>query len=379
MSARAALLLSYVGFVSLGLPDTTLGAAWPAIRADLGLPLDAAGAAILLTTAGVVLSSAASGRLRARIGTAAVLIGSTSLAALALGITAVAPRWAYFLVGAFVAGLGGGAIDASLNHLVARRHSARHMNWLHASWGVGATLSPVLVSALLAGGSSWRMPYAVLAAVELALALAFVASRPVWLEGEGEGELPTARTSRPAPRGASRASVLMFFFYGGVEAGTGLWATSLLTVTRGASVATAGALVAIYWGALTVGRFVLGAVADLLGPMRLLRISLRVGVVALALFAIPGTPLPFAAAALALLGLALGPVYPLAMHDTPARFGAEGARLVGYQVAACSVGLAVIPWLVGMVGARTDVLAIPAVLLGLAVVAAALEVSRRRD
>jgi fucose permease len=148
-------------------------------------------------------------------------------------------------------------------------------------------------------------------------------------------------------------------------------------MTRGASAATAGALVAVYWGALTVGRFALGALSDRIGPMRLLRVTLRVAVVALGALAIPGTPLPFAGAALAVLGLALAPVYPLAMHDTPARFGDAGARLVGYQVAACSVGIALIPWLAGIAGARATVLAIPALLLGLGIVAAVLEALRR--
>ncbi|HXU64889.1 MAG TPA: MFS transporter [Polyangia bacterium] len=156
--AWVALALSYVGFVSLGLPDTVLGAAWPAIRADLGLPLQAAGSAALLTTAGVVLSSTASGWVRSRLGTPAVLVASTVLAAAALALSGAARVWSTFLAAAFVAGLGGGAIDAALNHLVARRHSARHMNWLHACWGVGASLTPLLVAWMLQRGQSWGVP-----------------------------------------------------------------------------------------------------------------------------------------------------------------------------------------------------------------------------
>lgn len=372
-----ALLLSYVGFVSLGLPDTVLGAAWPAIRADLGLPLGAAGDALLLTTGGVVLSSAASGGIRARLGTAAVLIGSTMLAASALALAAFAPPWVVFLAAAFVAGLGGGAIDATLNHLVARRHSARHMNWLHACWGVGASLTPMVVAWSLADGRSWRAPYRMLAAAEVTLVLAFVMTRRMWRD-ETPRDQVRATTGGGRPRGAMWASVLLFLFYGGVEAGTGLWATSLLTGTRGASAALAGALVAVYWGSLTVGRFVLGAAADALGPARLLRWAIRAAVIAAAAVAIPGTGLWFVATALALLGFALAPVYPLTMHDTASRFGTAGATLVGYQVAACSIGVATMPWLVGRIGGRTSVLVIPPLLLVLAVVTAALEIARRR-
>jgi len=373
-----ALLLSYIGFVSLGLPDTVLGAAWPAIRQDLGLPLDAAGGAGLLTTAGIILSSAASGRMRAAAGTAAVLTGSTVLAALALALASVAPRWEVMLGAAFVAGLGGGAIDATLNHLVARRHSARHMNWLHACWGVGASLTPVLVAALLAHGWSWRAPYRVLAGVELALSFTFVATRKLWRD-----DLPEeAKRPSGAPgdsRRAMQASVLMFLFYGGVEAGTGLWATSLLTLTRDASAAQAGGLLALYWGALTIGRFVLGAVADAVGPTRLLSLAIRMAVGAAMALALPGTPLWFTGAALAALGFALAPVYPLAMRDAALRYGASAGRVVGYQVAACSIGVATLPWLLGKVGAGAGALTIPPLLFLLAVVTAGLEVLRRRE
>jgi len=371
-----ALLLSYIGFVSLGLPDTVLGAAWPSIRADLGLPLDAAGAAVLVTTGGVVLSSTVSGRVRTCLGTAGVLIGSTVLAAVALALAATAPSWNVMLAAAFLAGLGGGAIDATLNHLVARRHSARHMNWLHACWGVGASVTPMLVAAMLARGWSWRAPYRVLAVVELALSFTFVATRQLWRDQAASEQGGAARAPAGSPR-AMRASVLMFLCYGGVEAGTGLWATSLLTMTRGASPAQAGALLALYWGALTLGRFVLGAVADVLGSMRLLKWTLRTAVAAAAAVAVPGTPVWFVGAALAVLGFALAPVYPLTMHDAATRYGGHAARIVGYQVAACSIGVATLPWLVGKIGAHAGVLLIPPLLLVLAVVTAWLEVMRR--
>lgn len=383
-----ALALSYVGFVSLGLPDTVLGAAWPAIRADLGLPLQAAGWSVMVTTAGVVLSSASSGWVRARTGTAAVLVGSTVLAAIALALGAIAPSFAILLIAAFVAGLGGGAIDASLNDLVARRHSARHMNWLHACWGVGASVTPLLVSRMLTRGHSWRFPYAILAGAELMLALTFLATRQSWGD-EVTPAVGAARVSDAGSKGirgasaasgangAMMASVTMFLLYGGIEAGMGLWATSLLTMTRGATPAAAGALVAVYWGALTGGRFVLGALSSWFGPTRILRAAVLGATAALAVLALPGTPPWLFGVALAGLGFALAPVYPLSMHDTPARFGDLGARLVGYQVAACSLGVAVIPALLGFVAAHTSPLVIPPALMVLAALIA-LEARRRR-
>jgi len=281
-------------------------------------------------------------------------------------------------VAALIAGLGGGAIDASLNHLVARRHSARHMNWLHACWGVGASLTPMLVAWLLKRGLSWRWPYAILAGVELVLSVAFLANRRGWSDDDQQPPSPTARVAHGRPRGAMAASVALFALYGGVEASAGLWATSLLTMTRGASPATAGAMVSVYWGALTIARFVLGASVHRLGPLRLLRFCTRGAVVALGLLALPGTPLWFWGGALAVLGFALGPIYPVTMHDTASRFEEAGARLVGYQVAACSVGVAVLPGVVGVIGAWISPLLIPPVMMVLAAGVVLLEVRRRR-
>jgi fucose permease len=373
------LWLSYVGFVSLGLPDTVLGAAWPAMRTELGLPLDAAGAAVLVTMAGVVISSTASGWLRLHVSAGVVLSGSTILAALALIGSGFAPHWYVLLIAAGVAGLGGGAIDATLNDHVARHHSARHMNWLHACWGVGAAIAPNVVAFFLARGQSWRTAYLALGAVEALLALSFIATRSLWRDDvvaapSGDEGQWTATPSR----GAAHASVAMFYCYGGLEAGTGLWAASLLVGTRNASLAGAGASVGLYWGALCAGRFVIGAWADRWGPARVLATTVWVALAAVVALALPGTPAWFVILALAALGFSLAPIYPLAMHDTPRRFtGAAGARLVGRQVAATAIGVASLPWLLGVIAARIALEWLPAMLIVLAVAVIALERTRR--
>jgi fucose permease len=372
------LLLSYVGFVSLGLPDTVLGAAWPAVRAEFGLRLDQAGAAMLLTTGGVVLSSTTSGRLRARWGTAVVLIASTIFAALALFVSSVAPSFSVMLVAAAIAGLGGGAIDASLNDHVARHYSARHMNWLHACWGVGASTAPAIVSSVLLAGASWRVAYLVLAVIEALLVISFWATRHSWTDGAATAEEHAAQASTAYSAWPARASVAFFFCYGGLEAGAGLWAASLLTETRGTSIPLAGAAVALYWGALCAGRFVIGARADAWQPERVLRISVWCALASTIAFAIPATPTAFVFCALAALGFSLASIYPLAMHDTPRRFGSvTGAHLVGYQVAATAVGVACLPWLVGAIASRVSLELLPALLGVLAVLVTGLERARR--
>lgn len=377
-AARRLLRLSYVGFISLGLPDTVLGAAWPAMRAELGLPLDTAGALLLVSTAGVVLSSSLSSWLRACWGTGSVLVISTVLAATALLSTALASLWVLLLVAALLAGLGGGAIDASLNDHVARNYGARHLSWLHACWGIGAASAPLVVASVLATGTSWRYAYGALAAVELLLSLSFLRTAPLWRE-----------LADVAPREAQHehlplqwpmvASVLLFYLYGGLEAGAGLWTSSLLIGTRGTSPAVAGAAVALFWSALTVGRIAIGVRADAIGPARALRYSTYLALLATCLLALPRTPVWFASLALAALGLALAPIYPLAMHDTPTRFGAVwGTRLVGYQVAAASLGIATLPWLIGALTARLSLAMLPVFFVALALTLIGLQRARRR-
>lgn len=360
--AWVGLVLSYVGFISLGLPDTVLGAAWPAMRVELGAALDRAGLALLVTTAGVVISSSSSVTLQRRLGTGGVLVGCTAVASLALLLTGLARSFTMVLTAAFFAGLGGGAIDATLNAYVARNHSARHMSWLHAFWGVGATLAPAVVSFTLRRGASWRVAYAVLAIAELALSLAFFFTRWIWTTPAQ----PAARMSQgpgaathPAI-GARAASVALFFFESGAEASTGLWAASLLIESRGFSRAGAGAAVASYWAALLVGRIGFGALATRIAPLRLVRVALAFALAGCVGLGAPGLPDAAAVACLALVGLALAPVYPLVMHDTPARFGAAtGDKLVSAQVAAAAVGVAVLPWALGFLGRSHGLVWIP--------------------
>jgi fucose permease len=369
------LVLSYAGFVSLGLPDSVLGAAWPAMRDELRLALDAAGWVVLVATAGTVLSSALSGHLQGHLSTGLVLSASTGLAAIALATYASAGGWPALLTGAACAGLGGGAVDAALNRFVAQHYSARHMNWLHGCWGVGATLGPASLAGALAAGWSWRSAYVALAGVEFALALAFIATRARWDAAAERGSNPSLPAQDSAPERsrpprltrAMRASVATFFVYCGIEASVGLWGASLLIETRQVSFAGAGAAVGFYWGMLALGRFALGALADRIGASRLLTLCCIAALIALVGLSLPTMRVEVSIAALGLLGLALAPIYPLVMHDTPRRHGSAAAQyLVGYQVAAGGLGIATLPWLVGLLGQRTSLLLVAPVLAALA-------------
>ena len=377
----ALLAVIYIAFVGLGLPDTILGAVWPAVRRDFDLPLDAAGQAILLATAGVALSSLATGRLLQRTGSGPVLVASSLLAATALTMNALAPGWWLMLAAAFVAGLGGGAVDTALNAFVARHYAARHMNWLHGSWGIGATAGPMVAALAMREGGSWRHAYGLLGAAEVVLGVLFLATLAWWRESgptpaETPADLPGG-SALPSGRGAA-ASVALFASYGSLEASIGLWSASYLHATRGVSSATASAAAAVYWGGLTAGRLLIGSFATGGAELRIVRAGLWTVFPALILFSIPQLPVPASFGALAILGAALGPIYPTLMHDTPRRFGDTlGPRLVGYQVAACSIGIAVIPWLVGLAVRSTTMTLLPLLLAALTTTTLLLERARR--
>jgi fucose permease len=373
-ASGALLLLSYLGFVSLGLPDSILGAAWPLIRVDLGRPLDAAGPLVLLATCGTVVSSALSGRLLARASTAAVLVASTSFAALALLGFALAPSWWFMLAAALLAGLGGGAIDAALNGFVARHYDVRHMNWLHGCWGIGATLGPVILTVTLSAQGSWRAAYGILAAVEALMVIAFVITASRW---PGPAPIPAEGDKGRGLTMAMLARVIFFYVYGGIEAGAGLWAASFLIESKGVSPTAASAAVGGYWAGLMVGRFVLGALTARIGHQRLVRFSVRGALVALVLLMLPGAAPSVAVVALLMLGFALAAIYPSVMHETPQRFGDVVARrLVGYQIAGGGLGIATIPWLLGWIARQSSLMVIPTALTGLGLLLVVLEANR---
>lgn len=339
-------LLALLAFVSLGLPDALLGVAWPTLRRDLGQPLDAMGLVLFAIVSGYLLSSSASGPLARKLGVGGLLVAS-SLAVVAgnLGI-AVAPHFAAVLAGAFVSGLGGGAIDASINAHAAHHFAPGRVVWLHACWGIGAATGSAVMACVVASRTGWRAGYGTVAVAVALLAVGFWATRGRWhAEATNEHHGVTLRES--LRRGAVRGNVLLFFGYTGLEAGVGGWAYTLLTEGRGYAAEPAGAAVAGYWTSLTVGRLVGGALAHALSPGRILAAGL--GVAPLATLVLAAGPWPLAA--LAVVGFAIGPVFPLLISATPGRVGPEHVgNAVGFQVAAASVGAAAVPALAGLLG-----------------------------
>lgn len=363
------LAVVYLAFISLGLPDSVLGVAWPSMRLGLGQPLQAAGLLTLILTACSAASGFASGVVLRRLGTGPVVVLSGFLTGFALLGYALAPSFAWLMVLAVPLGLGAGSVDAGLNHFVAEHYSSRHMNWLHGCWGIGATIGPFIMGSALAGTIGWQAGYRNIAAIQLALACLFLLTLRLWTQerpvpGRAAPSGPRTPDVRLSPPWAPWLAAALYLVYATVEVGTGLWAASILVDGRHMGAPAAGLWVSCFFGAIMVGRFALGLVARRVGNRRLVRIGLVTAGTGALLFSLDGMPAPLSLAGLLLLGLGCAPVYPSLMHETVRRFDADTARkVVGRQVAFAYLGGAVGPASLGLIGAQWGLAAImPAVL-----------------
>jgi fucose permease len=364
------ILLAYVGFVSLGLPDAIIGIAWPSVRNTFHLSQGIAGLVFVTSGLGYFVTSFLSGRLTYALGIGLLLAASTALVAAAMLGFAVSPVWTVFVACAVIHGLGSGAIDAELNGYAAHYLSARHMNWLHACYCFGAMLGPLLMTAVLTSGRLYSSGYLIVAGVMAALAIVFLATGRQWGRAPGTAKVVGGRVK--AGEAIRHTAVLphvsVFFLYTGLEMALSQWAYTVLTQLRGVAPGPAGIAVGMYWGSIGLGRVVFGLIADRIGIDRLLRYCLLMAAVGVVLFAVP---LPPAAAyvGLVLAGIGLAPVFPCLMTRTPQRLGtALSTHTVGFQVGAAMIGAAVVPGGLGLIASRAGLEAIPvgaAILAGL--------------
>jgi fucose permease len=367
----AVLLLAYAAFISLGLPDTVLGVAWPSLRSEFALPQAAMGAALAAGVVGYLVSGVFAGRASSALGVGGVLSLSTASVTVGLTVLALSPAWPFFVGGALVVGLGSGAVDAALNGYAANHFAPRHMNWLHACYSAGATLGPAAMTAALAG-ASFRTGYAALAAVLGAMSVAFFATRARWDRGPSSGGSHAAVSAGHALRQPRVwLQVAIFFAYTGLEASAGQWAFTVLREARGLSVEAAGAWTTVYWGSIAAARVVMGVVVGRIAPDALVRLGTLGALVGALAYAI--LPPAAATAGLVLLGASLAPVFPMLMSRTPERLGREvAAHAVGFQVAAATAGTVAFPTLCGLIADARGAGAIPAALAALAALIAAL-------
>ena len=338
----------YAAFISLGLPDSLLGASWPVVQTEFNAPLSFAGVISVIITLGTIVSSLLSDKLTHRYGAGLVTAVSTAMTAAALVGFAFSKNLAMLCLLAIPYGLGAGAIDAALNNYVAIHYSARHMSWLHCMWGIGATVSPYIMSASLVGGSGWRGGYFNVAVVQCAITLILFFSLPIWKKSAAEGG-----TQKPAAKNLFKikgvcAVLITFLGYCALESTAGLWASSYLADIRGFSPEVAARFAALFYMGITLGRFLSGFVADRLGDKALIRLGLAIITVGIVCLALPINKISLAG--LVIIGFGCAPIYPAIIHATPKNFGEENSqKIVGIQMASAYTGSAVMPPLFGLI------------------------------
>ncbi len=403
------LIIIYLAFISLGLPDTVLGIAWPYMRVTFKKPLEFAGYLTIFGTVCTALSSLMSSRVLARFGTGKVTFVSCLMTATGLLGYSFAPSfiWLFFFL-PFL-GFGAGAIDCGLNLYVANNYSSRHMNWLHCAWGIGATIGPMLMTAVIAGGQVWRLGYRAIGGIQLALAAVLFLSLGLWetvrrshVQAEESGKNPQDSVDIPrrneavilTPEESGRnearrkramaTQIGIFMMYASCEYMVGLWAFSLLTRGRQIPATSAGLWVSFFYAALTGGRFLTGFIVDRIGNRRMITIGLTTAVAGGAILALAPLVSGLGEAAsclgLAVMGLGFSPIYPCMTHETPNRFlPTTAAKIVGYQSGAANLGAAIFPAAIGYVGAHTTLEILPTTELLLIIAMAAFVASLNRQ
>lgn len=356
ITGRAWVLLGviYLGYISLGLPDGTLGVAWPEMYPELKLPIGLAGATTTMATLLSGLSGFANGWVIRHFRTGPTMLASAILTSSGLfALSRVGGAVGLFLV-MIPLGIGAGAVDAGLNGYVARHYHGRHMNWLHACWGIGATSGPLIIGAALAAGHGWRGGYVLLASMQASLALLFLLTLGLWSAVPERTEAAHAADGgKPPTLGADSAegwsSAAIFALYVAVEAITGVWAGSVMVVGRGIDATTTATCVAGFFGAITAGRIAAGLAVERLGNRRLVWMGGALALVGLTAFIWAGSA-GAAATALIITGLGLAPIYPCLMHEVPRRFAPEAVQtVIGRQSGAGALGAATFPALAGWV------------------------------
>ncbi len=365
------LTLASAGFVSLGLPEGLLGVGWPSIRATFGLSLDALGMLLASFATGYFVASAVNGRVLARAGVGTVLSASCGLTGLCLIGYSLAPSWPAMVALAAAAGAGGGTIDAALNVYAAVKHGPRVLNWMHAAFGLGAAVGPLIMTSILTRGGSWNLGYLFVGVAQLALCVSYGVLRGRFStsqaksSGQAEAHVDPASMRALLREAVAWVSMLLFAVYAGLEVATGQWSFSLFTEGRGIAASMAGVWVSAYWASLTIGRVLFGVVVSHVNVDNLLRTCMLVAVVGGAMVWFNVLPL----GALAMIGLVLAPIFPSLIATSPSRFKQQHtADAIGLQVAGAVLGGATLPGLVGVLAARLGLEVVGPCLVALGIV-----------
>ncbi len=369
------LIIIYLAFISLGLPDSLLGSAWPTMYQEFSVPISYAGGISMIIAVGTIISSLQSDRLTRKFGTGKVTAASVLMTAVALFGFSISHSYAALCLWSIPYGLGAGSVDASLNNYVALHYASRHMSWLHCMWGVGASLGPYIMGYALTSGQSWNMGYRYIAILQIMLTAILIFSLSLWKK---QGNNDTGQTDEEAATKplslrqiikipGAKEIMITFFCYCALEQTTGLWASSYLVLRRGLSAETAAGFASLFFIGITAGRAFSGFLTIKLNDTQMIRLGqgfILSGIVLLFL--------PFGNVSsllgLILIGLGCAPIYPSIIHSTPDHFGADKSQaMIGVQMASAYVGTCLMPPIFGFIANHISVFLFPVYLLAILV------------
>jgi len=361
----------YLSFISLGLPDALLGAAWPKMYPEFHVPVSYAGAISMIIAFGTIISSLQSDCLTRKYGTGKVTAVSVGITALALWGFSVSHSFILLCLWAVPYGLGAGSVDASLNNYVALHYASKHMSWLHCMWGVGATLGPYIMGTALTGGAAWNTGYRIISVLQIVLTAILVLSLPKWEKQNISSEKAASEKSLSLREiftiPGAKSIMVCFFCYCAVEQTTMLWASSYLNLAKGVDARTAASFAGMFCIGITIGRGINGFIAMKLKDRQMIRMGQSIilaGIIVMML------PLGKAVSLIgfSLIGLGCAPVYPCIIHSTPDHFGAERSQaIIGVQMASAYIGTCLMPPLFGLIAEHVSIKLLPLYLLSLLV------------
>lgn len=367
------LVIIYIAFISLGLPDAMLGSAWPSMYARLSVPVSYAGIVSMIIAGGTIVSSLLSDKMIRKLGTGIVTVISVALTAAALFGFSFSGSFLQLCFWAIPYGLGAGSVDAALNNFVALHYRSKHMSWLHCFWGIGATAGPYIMGLCLTKGLGWNSGYQTVGILQVILVICLIFSLPLWkqknLSSSQEETMQVSISLKSTLKLPGAKPILAAFFcYCALEATTGLWASSYLVLFKGLNAEIAAKWASLFYLGITVGRFLSGFISDRLGDRNMVRLGQLIILVGIVLLLIPGGT-HFTLPGLIAIGLGCAPVYPCLLHATPVNFGAANSQsIMGMQMACAYVGTTVMPPAFGFIAESVTIALYPVYLVVLVLV-----------
>lgn len=362
------LVIIYIAFISLGLPDSILGSAWPSMYRGLNVPVSYAGIISMIIAVGTIVSSLFSNKLIRKLGTGLVTIISVSLTAVALlGFSFSHSFWQLCLWG-IPYGLGAGSVDAALNNFVALHYKSRHMSWLHCFWGVGATAGPYIMGLCLTNGLNWNSGYQAISIIQIILVICLILSLPLWkakkeASERSSQELKSLSLKETIKLPGAKTVLTAFFCYCALEATTGLWASSYMVLYKGINTKIAATWASFFYLGITIGRFICGFITDKLGDKYMVRMGQFIAGFGTLLLLIPMGDI-ITLMGLILVGVGCAPIYPSLLHETPKNFGSDKSQsIMGMQMACAYVGTTFMPPIFGFIAEHISISLYPVYLM----------------